>query len=110
VIEPALIFALLSVLVALPGIPLWIAMIGPNRYYGVRNALTLGDEAIWYAVNRTAGRDLVVMGGGSLALSALLPELGLDGAAYMAVMAVAMAAGGVLVALIALARARHLRL
>ena len=109
-IDATLLFPLASALLAGLGIPLWVAMVKPNRFYGVRTARTLGDEAVWYAANRATGRDLVYLGGAALLLSVLLPELGLAGAAYAAVMAVVLAGGGVLVAAIALARARLLRL
>jgi uncharacterized membrane protein len=110
VIEATLLFPLISVAVTAFGIPLWVAMVKPNRFYGVRNAATLGDEAVWYAVNRATGRDLVVVGGVGLVLSAFLPELGITGGAYTLLMTLALAAGGVLVALVGLARARRLRL
>jgi uncharacterized membrane protein len=108
--EATLLFPLLSVAITALGIPLWVAMVRPNRWYGVRNAATLGDEAVWYAVNRATGRDLVMVGFAGLVLSVLLPELGAAGAAYAILMALALAAGGALVAFIALARARRLRL
>ena len=108
--EAELLFPLLSGGLALLGVPQWIAMVGPNRFYGVRTPATLGDEAVWYAVNRAAGRDLVFAGGAGLLLSLLLPELGVSGAAYTAVMALALAGGALLVAILALARVRRLRL
>ena len=109
-IEATLLFPLLSGVFALLGIPLWVAMVGPNRFYGVRTARTLGDEAVWYAANRATGRDLVYLGGAALLLSLLLPEIGIAGTAYVVLMALALVAGGVVVALIALARTRLLRL
>ena len=108
--EATLLFPLVSVAITAFGIPLWVAMVKPNRFYGVRNAATLADEAVWYAVNRATGRDLVVLGGAGLVLSAVLPELGIHGTAYTLLMAFALAAGGVLAALVGLARVRRLRL
>ena len=107
--EAEVLFPLLSGGLALLGIPQWIAMVGPNRFYGVRTSVTLGDEAVWYAVNRAAGRDLVFAGGAGLLLSLLLPELGVSGAAYTIVMTLTLAGGAVLVAIIAFARVRRLR-
>ena len=107
--EATLFFPLLSAAVALLGIPLWTAMVRPNRFYGVLTVATLRDEALWYAVNRATGRDLVVAGGAALFLSAFLPEFGISGAAYIAVMAVVLAAGGALVAVVALARVQRVR-
>ena len=108
-IDAELLFPLLSGALALLGIPQWIAMVGPNRFYGVRTPATLRDEAIWYAVNRAAGRDLVFAGGAGLLLSLLLPELGVSGAPYSIVMASVLAGGAVLVAIVAFARVRRLR-
>ena len=108
--EPEVLFPLLSGVLALLGIPQWVALVGPNRFYGVRAPATLGDEAVWYAVNKAAGRDLVFAGGAGLALSLVLPQLGVSGAAYSILMALVLAAGGILAAVIALARARRLRL
>ena len=108
--EATLFFPLLSAAFAALGIPLWVAMIKPNRFYGVHTAATLADEAVWYAANRATGRDLVVVGGAALILSAFLPELGVSGATYIAVMALVLAAGGALVCFVALARVRRLRL
>ena len=109
-IEATLLFPLLSAAVALLGIPLWVAMVKPNRFYGVHTTAALADEAVWYAANRATGRDLVVAGGAALFLSAFLPEFGVSGTAYTLVMALVLAAGGALVAVVALARVRRLRL
>jgi len=108
--EPEVLFPLLAGALALLGIPQWIAMVGPNRFYGVRTAATLADEAVWYAVNRAAGRDLVFAGGAAMLLSLLLPALGVSGPAYSVLMALVLVGGGLLVAVIALARVRRLRL
>ena len=108
-IEATLVFPLLCVLIVGLGIPLWVAMVPPNRFYGLRTAATLADEAVWYAANRTTGRDLVWMGTAALALSVLLPEFGIEGVAYILGMALALALGGGYVALVGLARIRHLR-
>jgi uncharacterized membrane protein len=107
VIEATLLFPLLSAALAGLGIPLWVAMVRPNRFYGLHTAATLKDEALWYAANRATGRDLVVSGFLLLVLSVSLP---LDGVAYALLMTGALVLGTVLVALVALARARRLRL
>jgi uncharacterized membrane protein len=109
VAEATLLFPLLSVLLAGLGIPLWVAMVRPNRFYGVRTAATLADEAVWYAVNRATGRDIVALGALTLVLSVVFPNLGIEGVAYTLVMASAMVVGVALVALVALARIRYLR-
>jgi uncharacterized membrane protein len=107
VIEATLLFPLLSAALAGLGIPLWVAMVRPNRFYGLRTAATLEDEALWYAANRATGRDLVVSGFLLLLLSVLLP---LEGFAYALLMTGALVLGAALVALIALARVRRLRI
>jgi len=83
-------------------------MVRPNRWYGVRSEATLRDEALWYAANRAAGRDLVVAGSGNLVLSVALPQLGVGGVAYVLLMVIALAAGVALVVLTNLARLRAL--
>jgi uncharacterized membrane protein len=76
----------------------------------VPTVATLRDEAVWYAVNRATGRDIVAAGGVALILSALLPELGVSGTAYTVLMMLVLATACALVGLIALARVRRLRL
>jgi hypothetical protein len=100
--DATLAFPLLSGLVALAGAPLWIGMVPPNRFYGVR---TPGDEALWYAVNRATGRDIVFVGGLALALSLGLADLG---AAYAPLMSAVLAAGAALVLLVGIARLRRI--
>jgi len=107
VIDATLLFPLLSAVLACLGIPLWVAMVRPNRFYGLRTAATLKDEAVWYAANRATGRDLVAAGFLLLLLSVLLP---FEGIAYALLMTGALVLGAVLVALIALARVRRLRI
>ena len=108
-IEATLLFPLACAALAVLGMPLWTAMVGPNRFYGVHTPATLADEALWYAVNRATGRDIVVAGTLSLALSALIPEAGLGGIAYSLLMTGVLAVAGAFVALVALARVRYLR-
>jgi uncharacterized membrane protein len=109
VIDAELFFPLLCAALAVPGIPLWTAMVGPNRWYGVRTPATLADESLWYAVNRTTGRDIVVTSALCLVLSAVLPAAGVGGAGYVIAMSSALALGAAYVVAVALARARHLR-
>jgi uncharacterized membrane protein len=37
-------------------------VVPPNAWYGFRTAKTMADERLWYAANRTAGRDFSVAG------------------------------------------------
>jgi len=50
------------------GIPLWLRRVPPNAFYGVRFRSTLSDEGVWYETNAIAGRNLVGIGAGYLAL------------------------------------------
>jgi uncharacterized membrane protein len=59
---PHLLLLLSAVLLILFAIPLWMRMVPPNRFYGIRTRVTLGDEQRWYAVNASAGFDLLVSG------------------------------------------------
>lgn len=59
------------VLMAL-AIPLAQQRIKPNRFYGVRTALTLRDEAAWYRANRVFGVVMLLCGAAFFLLSALL--------------------------------------
>lgn len=108
-LDATLIFPLVSGIIAALGIPLWVGMVPPNRYYGVRNAGTLADEAIWYAVNRAAGRDLVAVGGLMLVLSTALLKTDIGGVAYGVLMTVVLIAGAAFIVSVAMARTRRLR-
>ena len=44
------------------GLPLAAGRIPPNRFYGFRTAATRAEPAVWYAVNRVTGIDLVAGG------------------------------------------------
>ncbi|SEK65191.1 SdpI/YhfL protein family protein [Kosakonia sacchari] len=59
------------VLMAL-AIPLARLRIKPNRFYGVRTARTLHDEAAWYRANRVFGVAMLLCGAAFFLLSALL--------------------------------------
>jgi uncharacterized membrane protein len=59
---PHALLLLTAVLLILLAVPLWMRMVPPNRFYGVRTRTTLGDEQRWYAVNASTGLDLLVSG------------------------------------------------
>jgi hypothetical protein len=59
---PHVLLLLSAVLLILFAVPLWMRMVPPNRFYGIRTHATLGDEQRWYAVNASAGRDLLLSG------------------------------------------------
>lgn len=49
-----------TTLIAVFSIPLALRLIPPNRFYGIRTALTLADRDVWYKVNRFAGFALIL--------------------------------------------------
>ena len=59
---PHALLLLSAVLLILLALPLWLRMVPPNHFYGVRTRATLGDEQRWYTVNASAGFDLFVSG------------------------------------------------
>jgi uncharacterized membrane protein len=59
---PHYLLLLSAVLLIVFAVPLWMRMVPPNRFYGVRTRATLGDEQRWYAVNASTGFDLLVSG------------------------------------------------
>lgn len=52
------------------GVPLFQQRVPPNSWYGCRTTKCLGDQKIWYAVNRVTGRSLIE--GGALMMVASL--------------------------------------
>lgn len=66
-----LLFIADGILLIALGIPLIQGQVSPNSWYGFRTRKTLSDEKIWYAVNRVAGRDMV-LAGAIIILSALI--------------------------------------
>jgi len=59
---PHVLLLLSAVLLILFAVPLWMRMVPPNRFYGIRTRATLGDEQRWYAINASAGFDLLLSG------------------------------------------------
>jgi hypothetical protein len=56
-----ILFGFPAVVLAL-GVPLWLQMVPPNRFYGYRTATTLASERVWYQVNQWTGLALIVAG------------------------------------------------
>ena len=61
-------------LVAGLSVPLILQKVPPNRIYGFRSKRTLGDEQVWYRVNRLGGVFLLLTCLGTL-VAALVPLL-----------------------------------
>ena len=63
-------------LLILLGVPLLLEKVPPNGLYGVRIRATFTDPAIWYEVNRVAGRDFVVVGSLTVGLAIVFETWG----------------------------------
>jgi len=107
--DATLVYPLVSAVIAALGIPLWVGMVPPNRFYGVRVAATLSDEAVWYAVNKAAGRDMVALGGVMLFLSTALLKTDIGATTYTVVMTSVLVAGAAFLLWVGMARTRRLR-
>jgi uncharacterized membrane protein len=80
--EPATLILLLycvagGVLVLL-GLPLYFGKVPPNQFYGFRTPQTMGDDKVWYAVNRVTGRGMVLTGTATIAVANWLQWRGWD--------------------------------
>ena len=65
-----------AVAIGLLSIPLALALIPRNRFYGVRTARTLASDRDWYATNRLAGWLCLLASGAYLGLAATWPMNG----------------------------------
>lgn len=72
VILIALLFIMDGILFIALGIPLFRGRVPPNSWYGFRTRKTLSDEKIWYAVNRVAGKDMILAGAVVIVSSSIL--------------------------------------
>ena len=102
---PHVLLLLSAVLLIVFAVPLWMRMVPPNRFYGVRTRATLGDEQRWYAVNSSAGFDLFISG---IVLLAGILVLERIGAAWPPELR-SLAAAALLVALLVRASVRGIR-
>jgi uncharacterized membrane protein len=60
------------------GVPLWMRKVPPNPIYGLRIPATEENLDVWYEANAYLGRDLVVVGAGSLVVTIALAFTPLD--------------------------------
>ena len=58
---PTGLFSLIGVMLIAAGVPLVRGTVPPGAY-GLRTGETLANPEVWYAANRYAGRDLIVLG------------------------------------------------
>jgi hypothetical protein len=54
-------------------IPLMLRWVPQNRFYGLRIPATFCNESVWYDVNASHGRHLLLLGGLMVALEFALP-------------------------------------
>ena len=53
-------------------VPLIRRRVPPNHWYGLRVPATFADERVWYEANARAGRELLALGAGAMALGVVL--------------------------------------
>jgi len=53
-------------------VPLIRRRVPPNHWYGLRIPATFADERVWYEANARAGRELLALGVGAMALGVVL--------------------------------------
>jgi uncharacterized membrane protein len=75
-ILPILFFIVDGIVLIALGVPLLQGQVSPNSWYGFRTRKTLSDEKIWYAVNRVAGKDMILAGAIIILSSLILLPLG----------------------------------
>ncbi len=102
----------LGVLMTFLGLPLWRALVPPNRWYGLRLPATMGSPSVWYAANARFGRMLAINGIAIIAAAGIALAAGWTGISTVIVLAAVVLAGvagasiaGILVARSAAARA-----
>lgn len=69
---------LYGLILAVSGVPMALAWIPPNGFYGMRTRRTLLDRECWYRVNRFAGAAIVVAGFAIVGCARLLPAAAVD--------------------------------
>ena len=55
IVPPATVLVTLGATVAIMSIPLWLGLVGPNRFYGIRIPAAFASEQNWYLINRFGG-------------------------------------------------------
>jgi uncharacterized membrane protein len=67
-------FFIPAILILVAALPLILALIPPNRAYGVRTPETLDNPQLWYQVNRYGGWALLVSSLFYLVVAAVFPS------------------------------------
>jgi hypothetical protein len=84
--------AFAGVVLAVLSIPPTLGWVPRNQVYGFRFPATLRSDAVWYAINRRFGRELIVIGMVLATMAISLDAAGLDTPASRTVAGVAMVA------------------
>ena len=79
--------AFVGILVAVVSVPPALGWVARNSIYGFRVPATLRTDAVWYAINRRFGWELIVIGALLAVLSVSLEAAGFDTPAGRAVAA-----------------------
>jgi hypothetical protein len=70
--------AVIGVVIAVASVPPALGWIPRNRIYGFRVPATLRTDAVWYAINRRFGYELIGVGASLALLSISLEATGFD--------------------------------
>ena len=81
-----------GILLAVLSVPPMLGWVPRNRLYGFRVPATLRSDAVWYAINRRFGLELIIVGVALVAMAAAMDAAGLDTPAGRAVTVAAMIA------------------
>ena len=65
-----------SIVIAVFSLPLILAMVPRNRFYGFRTQRTLSDDLVWYKANRLAGVSFLTSSAVYLIIARLFPMSG----------------------------------
>ncbi len=101
-------FAIVGVVLIALAIPMALRKVPPNPLYGLRVPATFRDDQVWYDANAAAGRDMMLLGGWTLAFGLLPPWFGWAGEAHAIAWAISLAAGSVIMAIIGWRRANRM--
>ena len=90
------------------GIPMKLRRVPPNPLYGLRVPATFKDAQVWYDANAASGRDLILLGGWTLAFGLLPRWLGWSGDSHLMAWGFSIAAGALLMAIVGWRRANRM--
>lgn len=83
---------MIGIVLAAVSVPLLFGLIPRNPIYGFRVPATMRDDAVWYAINRSAAREAIIIGLVLAVLAWLSERAGLDVAPVRVTLSVALLA------------------